>query len=105
VGYSRALEIAAFDEPISSDQALNWGLVTKIVEDGQALNEAVAMAKQLAQRSVHSFGWAKKLITDSFDTSFESQLEKERAALKACADHPDGRKALADFSEKSKRKT
>ena len=34
VGYARALEIAAFDEPISSDQALSCGLVTKVVEDG-----------------------------------------------------------------------
>jgi 2-(1,2-epoxy-1,2-dihydrophenyl)acetyl-CoA isomerase len=102
VGYSRALEIAAFDEAISSDQALNWGLVTKVVEDGQALSEAVAMAQLLAQRSVHSFAWSKKLITDSFDNSFESQLEKEREALEVCADHPDGREALAAFSEKRK---
>ena len=36
VGYARALEIAAFDEPISADQALSWGLVTKVVEDWQS---------------------------------------------------------------------
>jgi 2-(1,2-epoxy-1,2-dihydrophenyl)acetyl-CoA isomerase len=100
VGYARALEIAAFDEPISSDQALTWGLVTKVVEDGQALSEATAMAKLLAQRSLNSFAWSKKLITDSFDCSFETQIEKERAALGACADHPDGREGLAAFSEK-----
>jgi 2-(1,2-epoxy-1,2-dihydrophenyl)acetyl-CoA isomerase len=105
VGYARALEIAAFDEPISSDQALSWGLVTKVAEDGQALKEALAMAQQLAQRSVHSFAWAKKLISDSFDSSFEYQLEKEREALEACADHPDGRQALAAFSKKSKPKS
>ena len=104
VGYARALEIAAFDEPISADQALSWGLVTKVVEDGQALVEATAMAQLLARRALNSFAWSKKLITDSYNTSFETQLELERAALEACADHPDGREGLAAFSEKRKPK-
>ena len=102
VGYARALEIAAFDEPIGSDQALAWGLVTKVVEDGQALNEAADMARRLAQISLNSFDRCKKLITDSFNTSFETQLEKEREALEACADHRDGLEGLAAFSEKRK---
>ena len=104
VGYARALEIAAFDEPISADQALSWGLVTKVVEDGQAQAEAGAMAQLLARRALNSFAWTKKLITDAFNTSFESQLELERTALEACADHPDGREGLAAFSEKRKPK-
>ena len=29
VGMARALEIAAFDRPISAEQALSWGLVTR----------------------------------------------------------------------------
>ena len=104
VGYARALEIAAFDEPISADQALAWGLVTKVAEDGQALVEATAMAQLLSRRALNSFAWTKKLITDSFSTSFEAQLELERAALEACADHPDGREGLAAFAEKRKPK-
>ena len=104
VGYARALEIAAFDEPISADQALSWGLVTKVVEDGQALAEATTMVQLLARRSLNSYGWTKKLITDAFNTSLESQLELERSALEACADHPDGREGLAAFSEKRKPK-
>ena len=104
VGYARALEIAAFDAPISADQALSWGLVTKVVENGQALSEATAMAQLLSRRALNSFAWTKKLITDSFNTSFETQLELERAALEACADHPDGREGLTAFSEKRKPK-
>jgi 2-(1,2-epoxy-1,2-dihydrophenyl)acetyl-CoA isomerase len=102
VGYCRAMEIAAFDEPISSDQALAWGLVTKVVEDGRALAEATQTARLLTQRSLNSFAWCKKLITDSFNTSFETQMERERAALEACADHPDGLEGLRAFSEKRK---
>ena len=76
--------------------------MTKVVEDGQALDEARMLAGQIARRSLNSFGWSKKLITDSFDTSFETQLENERAALEACADHPDGIEGLSAFAEKRK---
>jgi len=102
VGYARALEIVAFDKPISADRALEWGLATKVVEDQLALEEACSLAGKIARRSINSFAWSKKLITDSFDTSFETQIENERAALKACADHPDGQEGLAAFSQKRK---
>jgi 2-(1,2-epoxy-1,2-dihydrophenyl)acetyl-CoA isomerase len=102
VGFARALEIAAFDKPIPSEQAYQWGLVTKVVEDGQSLSEATAVVQDLARRSLNSFAWTKKLITDSFNTSFETQIEIERAALEACALHPDGQEGLTAFSEKRK---
>jgi len=102
VGYARALEIVAFDKPISADRALEWGLATKVVEDQQALEEACRLAAQIARGSTNSFAVSKKLITDSFNTSFETQIENERAALEACADHPDGQEGLAAFSQKRK---
>jgi 2-(1,2-epoxy-1,2-dihydrophenyl)acetyl-CoA isomerase len=102
VGLARALEIAAFDEPISAERARKWGLVTKVVEDGKALEEAMYMAELLAQGSLQSFGFAKQLLTDSFSNSFETHLEIERAALRSCAAHADGREGLTAFLEKRK---
>jgi len=43
-GLARAMEIVAFDRPISSEQALAWKLATKVVGDGQVLEEAWKMA-------------------------------------------------------------
>ena len=73
-----------------------------MVEDGQALPEAVGMARQLASGSLNSFGWSKQLLTDSFNNSFESQIEKERFGLCSCADNPDGKEGLNAFKEKRK---
>ena len=100
VGMARAMEIAAFDRPISAKQALSWGLVTEMVKDGQAMERAVEMVKEIKKGPLSSFAASKKLITDSFDTSFESQLEKERELLSVCADHPNGREGIAAFLEK-----
>jgi len=100
VGLARALEIVAFDKPISSEQALAWGLTTKVVEDGRPVGEAVEMAHELASGSLNSFGWSKQLLTDSFNTAFEAQIEQERAGLRCCATHPDGKEGLQSFVEK-----
>jgi len=102
VGLARALEIAAFDQPIPAEQALAWGLATKVVDDGTALAAAIKMAEELAQKSLNAFGAAKELLTDSFDTSLETQIERERKALAACAEHPEGQEGLKAFSEKRK---
>ena len=102
VGLARALEIVAFDKPISSEHALAWGLTTKVVEDGRTVEEAVEMAHELANGSLNSFGWSKQLLTDSFNTAFEAQIERERAGLCSCAAHPDGKEGLQAFVEKRK---
>jgi len=100
VGLARALEIAAFDRPISAEDALRWGLATRVVDDGRAASEALAMARELSGRSLHAFGWAKRLLTDSFETPLETQMERERDGLGACAAHPDGAEGLAAFVAK-----
>ncbi len=100
VGLARALEIAAFDEPISAEQALAWGLVTRVVPDARLLEAALDMARTLAQKSLHTFGHVKTLLTDSFDTPWEAQLERERRGLATCAGHADGLEGLHAFVEK-----
>lgn len=102
VGLARAMEICAFDKPISAEQALKWGLVTKVVPDGRGLEDAILMATELTQCSLQSFRQAKRLLTDSFGNSFEEHLELERAALRSCAGHADGHEGIQAFIEKRK---
>ncbi|MFO1372191.1 MAG: enoyl-CoA hydratase-related protein [Candidatus Competibacteraceae bacterium] len=100
VGLARALEIAAFDAPIATDQALAWGLVTRVAPDAQLLDAALDLAQTLAQKSLHTFGHVKTLLTDSFDTPWEAQLERERRGLATCAGHADGLEGMQAFVEK-----
>jgi 2-(1,2-epoxy-1,2-dihydrophenyl)acetyl-CoA isomerase len=102
VGLARALEIVALDRPMPAKKALEWGLTTKVVENGTALKVAIDMLQELAKGSLHSFGWSKKLINESFSSSFESHIELEREGLSDCANHPDGKEGLSAFMEKRK---
>jgi len=100
VGLAHALEIAAFDQPISSSQAFAWGLVTKVVSDDQVVDESMALLARLLRSSLHSFAWSKKLLLESFNNSLETQLELERQGISDCAQHPDGQEGIRAFLEK-----
>jgi 2-(1,2-epoxy-1,2-dihydrophenyl)acetyl-CoA isomerase len=102
VGLARAMEIMAFDNPIPSAQALEWGLVTKVVPDQEVLTESLSMLEHLAKTSVHSFAWSKKLMTASLSNTLETQLELERQGISDCGAHPDGQEGIRAFVEKRK---
>ena len=102
VGLARAMEIMAFDEPISSAKALGWGLVTKVVSDEEVQKEALLMLENLSRTALHSFAWSKKLMTDSFNNTLETQLELERQGISDCAAHPEGQEGIKAFVEKRK---
>ncbi len=100
VGFARALEIAAFDKPISSEKALKWGMVTKVVEDGKAMDEANALVEQISRGPLDAFSRVKQLMTDSLNNSLETHLELERSALRISAASQEGAEGLAAFYEK-----
>jgi 2-(1,2-epoxy-1,2-dihydrophenyl)acetyl-CoA isomerase len=102
VGLARAMEIMAFDEPITSAKALEWGLATKTVPDEEVQKEALAMLQSLSKSALHSFAWSKKLMTDSIHNTLETQLELERRGISECAAHPDGQEGIRAFVEKRK---
>jgi len=104
VGAARAMEIAVLDEPISAQEAKDFGLVTMIADDDQVTAEAVALATRIGSGPLFAFGAVKNLITDSFDTPFETQLEKERDLIARSGAHPEGREGMAAFVEKRKPK-
>jgi 2-(1,2-epoxy-1,2-dihydrophenyl)acetyl-CoA isomerase len=102
VGLARALEIAAFDPPISSGKALGWSLVTKVMPDDKVIEESLSMLEGLAKSALHSFGWSKRLLTESFDHTLATQLELERQGISDCAGHPNGQEGIKAFVEKRK---
>jgi 2-(1,2-epoxy-1,2-dihydrophenyl)acetyl-CoA isomerase len=102
VGLARAMEIMAFDRPISSAQALEWGLVTEVVANEEVVSATLAMLNDLTKTALHSFAWSKKLMNDSFNNTLETQLELERQGISDCGAHPDGQEGIKAFVEKRK---
>lgn len=102
VGLSRALEMAAFDPLLSAEEAHKFGLANGIFDDGKLASSVNEIALGLAEKSAHAIGQAKLLFNDSFDSSLEYQMEKERRAIETCGGHSDGVAGIQAFVKREK---
>lgn len=100
VGMRRAKEMALLNTVLSAQQALDWGLVNRVVPDGELMDAAMAMAGKLAQGSTAAYGETKNLILAGATEGLESLMERESRAISSLAGSPDGREGLAAFLEK-----
>jgi 2-(1,2-epoxy-1,2-dihydrophenyl)acetyl-CoA isomerase len=100
VGLRRAKEMALLNPVLSAKQALEWGLINRVVADDQVLPAALELATELAQGPTLAFGETKRLMLSGATESLESQLESESRAIAAVAGTVDGREGMAAFIAK-----
>lgn len=81
VGQRRALEMALTNRRLKAQEALEWGLVNRVVADDKLLEEARGLATQLANGATKALGAAKRLIRNSLNESLETQMENEGQAI------------------------
>ena len=102
VGLRRAQEMTLTNRRLSGAEAAEWGIATACVADDALTETAEMMAKRLADGPTRSFGRAKRLLADSFNTAFEAQMEHEGTSIAAAGAEPDGREGLDAFLNKRK---
>ena len=78
------------------------GLVEEVVEQGQALEAALALAAKVARQSPSSVAACKSLIQMSRDGSINSALPLEREKFVALFDTQDQKEGVTAFLEKRK---
>lgn len=100
VGLRRAKEMALLNPLLNAEQALDWGIVNRVLPDAEVLPAALDLARQLAAGSLPASGEAKRLILSGASESLESQMERESRAIAAMAASADGREGVAAFIEK-----
>ena len=100
VGLRRAQDLMLTNRMLTADEALGWGLVTKVVAESELLESASNMAKELAAGSQGANAMVKKLLMTSFSNSLETQMEIEGRGISACAAALDGREGISAFVEK-----
>lgn len=100
IGESRAKELIFLGEPIDAAQALAWGLVNRVVEQGQALSAAREIAQVLAQRPRLALQAAKSVVNLAFDRpDAEAIAESLKASDRVfCTD--DAKEGVAAFLAK-----
>jgi 2-(1,2-epoxy-1,2-dihydrophenyl)acetyl-CoA isomerase len=77
VGHARAFEIAYLGERIGAAQALEWGLVNRVVPDGELESTVGALGAKLAAGPPGSYAAIKRSINARLYADFNEALELE----------------------------
>ena len=100
LGMKRAMELVLTNRPLTAAEALDWGLVNKVVPDGQAAAEAAALAARLAAGPLGAFGQAKRLLRSG--ASLEAQLEDESRTIARQSKGAEAAEGIGAFLGKRK---
>lgn len=100
VGVRRALDLVLTNRMLTAAEAEAWGLVNRVVPDGEADDRAMDLARELAAGPGFALGHAKKLVYDGFDATLPEAGEREAEVFLAASTHPDGLEGIAAFAEK-----
>lgn len=103
VGMARARELAIMGERLPSKTALEWGLINRVVADDKLLDEAGALAAELAQ-GPHSLKLIRNLLWESVDAKYEEQLNNERQAQRTAGRTEDFKEGVTAFNDKREAK-
>lgn len=102
VGFSRACELLFTGDVIDAKQALDWGLVLRVVPPDQLMTEAQALAARIAKQPPHSLRLAKSLLRQGQTASYQTVMEMSAAAqalMHHTKDHEEGVAALLEKRE------
>src|ERR1700722_9379225 len=102
VGPRRALQIFLAEDSFSAAQALQWGLVVKVVPAAELKAATRELALRLAQNAPAALAATKALIHRSHVTPIEQQLDAERDAIIDCMHTDEFRAAVKKFTSKGK---
>lgn len=100
VGRPRAMEMMLLAEKIPAEQALEWGLINRVVEDDAVEETAMALAERLAAGPSHALGLIRRAGWAAADADFLATLRNERDFQRAAGSHPDFAEGVAAFREK-----
>lgn len=102
VGYSKAAELSILGEKISADQALELGLVTKVIPADSWDEEANKFTEYLAKLPTKAVGLIKRNLKQATILSFEEYLEAEAQGQRVAGLTNDHQEGVQAFMEKRK---
>lgn len=97
VGLQRALELTLTPRRLSAEEAQAWGIVGTVVDDDVVHDEALALARRLADGPAHAFGRARRLLRGSYDATLSDQLDVEAGSIAASVAEPESAALISRF--------
>lgn len=102
IGLRRTQELMLTNRVLTAEEALDWGLINKVVPADAVMDEAMALATTLANGPTRTYGLVKDLLLQTFSSSLETQMELEARGIATAAITADGKEGIKAFLEKRK---
>jgi enoyl-CoA hydratase len=102
VGKALAMEVILNDRKLTAQEALQYGLVNRVVPVSDYLNEALKLADEIASRAPVAVRAAKKMINAAFESSLTDGLAEEKQAFYNLFNTEDQKEGMKAFVEKRK---
>lgn len=100
VGLRRARQLIMGGEVLDAAQALEWGLVDRVVPAARLEAEALALARELADGATVALGAQRRLLRDSFGRTLAEQLAAELEAMARTGATTDAREGISAFGQR-----
>jgi 2-(1,2-epoxy-1,2-dihydrophenyl)acetyl-CoA isomerase len=100
IGQSRALEWLGSGRRLSAEEALDWGIVSEVLEPTVLETRAAEVAAELASLPTRAIGMTKRLLDRAPTANLDEQLEWEAQLQAAATQTDDFREGVDAFLEK-----
>lgn len=102
IGKARATQMMLLGEKIGGQQAADWGLVYKCVEDAALMAEARALAARLANGPTLALGIMRQNIAAALDSNYATALLREAEGQRIAGSSADAMEGGMSFLQKRK---
>ncbi|KAF8309418.1 ClpP/crotonase [Clavulina sp. PMI_390] len=104
IGKSRAMEVILTGMNITAQQASEWGLVSRVVGDGEGevVREAVKLASKIGTKGAVSVQAAKETVNAAYELNLTEGLRLERRVFHSMFATKDQKEGMGAFAEKRK---
>ena len=100
LGKAKAMEMILTGRFITAEQAEQAGLVSRIISDGDLMEEALAVGEKIASMSLPAVMLAKSSVNRAFETSLAEGITFERMAFYSLFATEDQKEGMEAFIEK-----
>lgn len=100
IGQAAAMEMILTGEPIDAERAYNLGLVSRLVEPGEASNEALRLAEKITEAAPLAVWASRKVVLAAAQEDDETLIRMTREAFSTIIGSEDTQEGLAAFIEK-----
>ncbi len=101
-GQARAMGLALTGDPLKAEQAADWGMIWKCVDDDKLKEEVDALAGRFATGPTRGLAATKAAIRGSWSYTLDEELDIERDLMRELGASADYGEGVAAFLEKRK---